>query len=57
MRVIGRPMVLDSADSGVMTIHYDVDGKMVGVGYFDGTIKMFNSQTGKLAKVIQTAEP
>jgi WD40 repeat protein len=57
VRVIGRPMVLDSADSGVMTIHYDVDGKMVGVGYFDGTIKMFNSQTGKLAKVIQTAEP
>ena len=52
MRVIGRPMVLDSADSGVMTIHYDVDGKMVGVGYFDGTIKMFNSQTGKLTKVI-----
>ena len=45
-------MVLDNSDSAIMTINYDVDGKMIGIGYFDGTIKMFNSHTGKLVKII-----
>lgn len=46
--MVGKPIKFGEYDEDIGSIAYDPEGRFLAVGAFDGSIKFFNSFTGKL---------
>jgi len=53
MKVKGRPIKVGDSRSAITTLKYDPSGKLIAVGTYDGSIKVYNSTSGSINSTLQ----